>query len=108
MSLVGKEAMEIPVASLVNGISPYWKTVKSKQSIFGLWLIEVIPFMPYQKGTKGFIDIKYDKNYCHVYFNDDTEEIKWNYFTSGDNVQKIKIVLDYRIQSLNGIFSEFY
>jgi hypothetical protein len=39
-------------------------------------IIEVIPFMPYQKGTKGFIDIKYDKNYCHVYFNDDTEEIK--------------------------------
>ena len=27
-------------------------------------IIEVIPFMPYQKGTKGFIDIKYDKNYC--------------------------------------------
>jgi len=70
-------------------------------------IIEVIPFMPYQKGTKGFIDIKYDKNYCHVYFNDDTEEIKWNYFTSGDNVQKIKIVLDYRIQSLNGIFSSW-
>ena len=39
-------------------------------------IIEVIPFMPYQKGTKGFIDIKYDKNYCHVYFNADTEEIK--------------------------------
>ena len=39
-------------------------------------IIEEIPFMPYQKGTKGFIDIKYDKNYCHVYFNDDTEEIK--------------------------------
>ena len=39
-------------------------------------IIEEIPFMPYQKGTKGFIDIKYDKNYYHIYFNDDTEEIK--------------------------------
>ena len=39
-------------------------------------IIEVIPYMPYQNETKGFIDIKCDKNHCHVYFNDDTEEIK--------------------------------
>ena len=67
-------------------------------------VIEVIPYMHFQNGTKGFIDIDCDKNYCHVYFNDDSEEIKRNYFTSEDKVQKIKIVLDYRIQSLNGIF----
>ncbi len=63
-------------------------------------VIEVIPYLPYQNGTKGYIDIDYGKNYCHVYFNDDTEEIKRNYFTSLDKLQKIKIVLDYRIQTL--------
>ena len=51
-------------------------------------IIEVIPFMPYDNGTKGVIDIKCDKNYCHVHFNDDTVEIKRNYFTSEDNTKK--------------------
>ena len=70
-------------------------------------IIEIVPFLKYENYTKGLIVINCDKKYCHVYFNDSKEEIKRNYFTNNDNVQKIKIVLDYGIQSLNRIFRQW-
>ena len=70
-------------------------------------IIEVIPFQRYQIQFDGKININCDENYRHIYFNDRPEEIKRNYFTKDEHVKKIKIVFDYRLQSLNGIFSSW-
>ena len=67
-------------------------------------IIELIPFNLSQNEEKVFFDISCDKNYRHIYFNENEEEIERDYFTKNDNVKKIKIILDYNIYSLNGIF----
>ena len=60
--------------------------------------------MRYVNNTKGYIEPKCNKEYCHIYFDNSNEEIKRNYFIIDDNVEKIKLVLDNRIQHLCGIF----
>ena len=67
-------------------------------------IIELIPCKLSQDEEKVFFAINCDQNYRHIYFNDNKEEIERDYFTKDDNVEKIKIVLDYNIYSLNGIF----
>ena len=47
-----------------------------------------------------------DKNYYHIYFNDNKEEIKRNYITKEDKVEKIKILIDYEIKNLYGLFKD--
>ena len=47
-----------------------------------------------------------DKNYYHIYFNDNEEEIKRNYITEKDKVEKIKIFIDYEIKNLYGLFKD--
>ena len=68
-------------------------------------IIELIPFKFSEDTDKEFINIKYDKNHYHIYFNGSKDEIKRNYFTKIDGVKIIKIVLDYSIESINEIFS---
>ena len=68
-------------------------------------IIELIPFKLSEDTDKEFINIKYDKNHYHIYFNGSKDEIKKNYFTKNDGVKIIKIVLDYSIESINEIFS---
>ena len=42
--------------------------------------------------------------YYHIYFNDNKEEIKRNYFNKNDNVSKIKIIIDYQVKSFEELF----
>ena len=68
--------------------------------------IELIPF----KNTYGnFINIinENDRNYFHIYFNDNiTQEIKRIYLTKTDNkVEKILIKIDYQVIRLNELFN---
>jgi surface protein len=51
-----------------------------------------------------FINIT-DKDYCHIFFNDNKEEIKRNYLEDNEKVTKIKITLDNEIKYLNGLFN---
>ena len=66
--------------------------------------IEIIPV----KNSYGqFINVKnedYIFFYYHIYFNENKIEIKRNFFLPNDNVTKINISIDYRIQSLEGLF----
>ena len=39
-----------------------------------------------------------------IYFNDSTEEIKRYYIDIGENITKIKIILDYQIVSFKNYF----
>ena len=62
--------------------------------------IEIIPTI---NKYGNFINIV-NKEYYHIYFNDDKEETKRYYLTKNDNVSKIKIVIDYQVKSFEKLF----
>ena len=45
-----------------------------------------------------------NKEYYHIYFNNQIKEI--NYVSSKDNVSKIKIIIDFEIKSFKGLFED--
>ena len=51
------------------------------------------------------IFLKKKKNY-HIYFNDSKEEIKRYDLKQDEKVEKIKIIIDYQIESFDGLFSK--
>ena len=52
-----------------------------------------------------FINIPYKKEeYFHIYFNNENKEIKRNYLIINENVKTIKIIIDYQVNSLKGLF----
>ena len=52
-----------------------------------------------------FIHIdKENEKYYHIYFNDNKEEIKRNYLEKNENVDKVKIIINYQIKSFEGLF----
>ena len=51
-----------------------------------------------------FINMNENEKYYHIYFNDNKEEIKRNYFNKNDNVSKIKIIIDYQVKSFYKLF----
>ena len=67
--------------------------------------IEVIP-SKYEEGK--FINIfnKEEKPYFHIYFNDNNKEVKRNYLTKNDKINKIKIIIDYQVKSITELFDK--
>ena len=52
-----------------------------------------------------FINIKEkDEKYCHIYFNNNEEEIKRNYINRNEKIKIVKIILDYIIESFEKLF----
>ena len=47
----------------------------------------------------GIVDL-----YHHIYFNNNKEEIKRNYIYEGEQINKIKIIIDYQIKSFENLF----
>ena len=68
--------------------------------------LEIIPIE--KKYNEAFINILSDNESCyHIYYNDVKEEIKRekrNYILKDDNIKKIKIIIDYNVNSLKGLF----
>ena len=53
-----------------------------------------------------FINIKKgDEEYYHIYFNNNKEEIKRNYINEDEEINKIKIKIDYQVKSFKQLFS---
>ena len=46
-----------------------------------------------------------EKEYYHIYFDNSNEEIKRNYLEEEEKVKLIKIIIDYQVKSLSGLFS---
>jgi surface protein len=59
-------------------------------------------------GSGKFININENyKSYYHIYFNESKEETKNKYFIFvSEGVTKIRIIIDYQVNSLKGLFSE--
>lgn len=53
-----------------------------------------------------FINIpnKEEEKYYHIFFNDNKEEIKRTYTTEEDEAKKIKVIIDYGVQSFSKLF----
>ena len=69
--------------------------------------IEII-VIPIKKKSGKFYNIPYkEKNsYFKVYFNNNNKEkIRRNYITKTDKVKTIKIIINYQVSSLSGLFS---
>ena len=47
---------------------------------------------------------KKDEKYFHIYFDNQKEETKKNYFLRKKCPKKIKVIIDYKINSFNGLF----
>ena len=66
--------------------------------------IEIVPF----KNVHGkFINIieKEKEPYYHIYFNNNTKEIKRTYLEENDEIKNIKIIIDYPVESFERLFS---
>ena len=65
-----------------------------------------IDLIPFDNKCGKFINItKNNIPHYHIYFNDNKEEEKRKYFFLSDKVKKIKIIIDYSIKSISGLFS---
>jgi hypothetical protein len=45
-----------------------------------------------------------NEEYYHIYFNNNKEEIKRYYLNENENIEVIKIIIDYQINSFEGLF----
>ena len=66
-----------------------------------------IEIKPVIKKYGQFINIEKDnkKKYYHIYFDNRKKEIKRNYITKEDKVNKIKIIINYKVKSFEQLFS---
>ena len=88
---------------LINYNKKYQKLMKIKlkdyKNEFSIIEIEIIP----KENTYGkFINTRAN---IHIYFDDNKEEIKRKKIIMGENVAKIKIIVENKIKSLSGFFS---
>ena len=67
--------------------------------------IEIIPLIGDKYNEKIQFINKSGEHY-HIYFNDNIQEIKRNYFMGKEKVSKIKILIDYPVISLANLFSD--
>ena len=75
---------------------------KESSKIYSSIEMELIPVK--KKFGKIISISKEDEKYYHIYFNNNSEEIKRNYFTKKDKVKKIKIKIDYQVKSFKYLF----
>jgi len=78
--------------------------VKDYKEYSGIYSSIEIEIKPVNNKFGKFININKDKEYYHIYFNDNKEEIKRNYLNENENVEKIKIIIDYQIKSFYDLF----
>ena len=85
-----------------NRINLSVKNYKEYSETFTPIEIEIIP----TKDKYGrFINIgENEELYYHIYFNNNKEEIKRYHIDEGEKIKIIKIIINYQIESLGGLF----
>ena len=65
-----------------------------------------IELKPLKNKCGKFINVHdKEKKYYHIYFDNTNEEVKRNYLNENENIESIKIIIDYNVKSLKGLFS---
>ena len=84
------------------------KNYKEYSETFTPIEIEIIPTND-KYGRFININNENEKLYYHIYFNDNKEEMKNQYYIKKeDKVRKIKIILDYQVKSFYKLFNDCY
>ena len=97
---------------LLNKIMAQYKNIKERMNISikdykeysEIYSSIEIEIKPVKNKYGEFINMNENEIYYHIYFNDNKEEIKRNYFNKNDNVSKIKIIIDYQVKSFKVLF----
>ena len=63
-----------------------------------------IEIIPEENKYGNFFNIPNRNKSYHIYFNDNKEEIKQKHINKEGKVNKIKIIIDYKIKSLSHLF----
>ena len=94
-------------------IFKYNKNIKNRINIsindykeyFEIYSSIEIEIKPAKNKYGKFINIeKKDEIYCHIYFDNDKEEIKRTYLKENDQIKTIKIIIDCQIKSFEMLF----
>ena len=63
-----------------------------------------IELKPLENKYGKFINVcDKEKEYYHIYFDNSNEEVKRNYLNENENIESIKIIIDYNVKSLKGL-----
>ena len=66
-----------------------------------------IEIIPRENHYTKFINFEEeDEPFYHIYFNNNANETKIKYLNQGDNVKTIKVIIDYEVTSLSGLFKQ--
>ena len=65
-----------------------------------------IEIFPEEDKYGDFINFYFPENYYHIYFNNNEKEEYRNYTTKEDKFTKIKIIIDFEVESLYGLFKQ--
>ena len=65
--------------------------------------IEIIPINNYENNKFIFFKPE-DKDFYHIYFNDEKNEIQRTTFNKKENVKKIKVLIDKEVKYINSLF----
>ena len=76
------------------------KDYQEYSEIFSPIIIEITPV----ENKYGIFINTQNASYIHIYVNNSKEEMKRNCLTENDNISKIKIVIDYQIQTFSNLF----
>ena len=82
-------------------------TIKDYKEYSEIYSSIEIEIKPVNNKYGVFINInEEDKIYYHIYFNNNKEEIKRNYLNQDEDIEKIKIIIDYQIKSFKELFAD--
>ena len=85
-----------------NRINISIKDYKEYSEIYSSIELEI---KPVNNKYGKFINIdKKNEKFFHIYFNDNKEEVKRNYLNKNENVERLKIIIDYQVKSFEGLF----
>ena len=77
------------------------KDYKEYSEIYSSIEIEI---KPVSNKYGKFINMNENEKYYHIYFNANKEEIKRNYLYENEDVEKLKIIIDYQVKSFKELF----
>ena len=70
--------------------------------------IELIPILNLHKEENTIINYTKNKSYFHIYPNNSNIEIKRNYITKNDHIDKIRVIIDLKMNSFRDLFKRCY
>ena len=66
-----------------------------------------IELKPLENKYGKFINVcDKEKEYYHIYFDNSNEEVKRNYLNENENIESIKIIIDYNVTTLDELFKD--